>query len=522
MSQTRRTLAIPALLGVTLAGTLGAQQTAATCSVEQGKPTQLAKAYLAVSSAQNLQGAQKHAEAAKQLQAAVKALTEAPEKINNEKGRQLVLGKALGLWLQQPDLGFAPKRGTLGFATDPEGTIDLVTAIDEAFTPIEKSDPSCLAETAAYRGGKPWVALINGAIEHLNADRADSAVFYAKRSMQLYSGSPYGHMVLGNVAQRTNVDEAVGHFRAGIAASSDTIFAEAKRNMLAQLGALAADVADSASAAPTKQKYGAIANEAFDQLVKEFPSSSQATAARAGQARLRLAVGDTAGFKATYADQLANPSKYTYQELLTPAVAAARAGVHADAAKLFEAALSQNPYNRDALFNAALMYHEMGQFDRMLPFIKRLTEVDPSNGENWRLYAYAFVGKNKALRPAPARTAAGARARPTPANPAVDAQIRALNDSTVKYAEMAEKMPVKLEFTEWTNSEEKSTIAGTIQNKSSAAKSYSVVFEFLDKAGQVVDTQTATVASVAPNAKGRFSVTTTNKSAIAFRYKPLT
>lgn len=527
MSHTRTMFAVPVLLSATLASGLGAQQAAAgSCSVEQGKPTQVGRAYLAVSTAQNLQAAQKPADAAKQLQAAVKSLTEAPEKINNPKGRDLVLGKALGLWLMQPDATPLADRAQLGFANGP-GTIDLVVAIDSLFKPLEQAEPGCTQETAPYRAGKPWVTMINQAIEQLNADRTDSATFYARRALTLYSAAPYPHMVLGNVAQRTNADDALAHYRTGLAAAgTDTMFAEAKRSMLQAIGNLAAEVVDSAQAPATKQKYGAVASEAFEQLIKEFPNSPQGIQARSGVARLRLAAGDTAGFRATYQDQLTNSAKYSYQDLLAPAVAAARANQYSDAARLFEATLVQNPFNRDALFNAALMYHEMGQFEKMPALIKRLTDVDPSNGENWRLYAHAYAGMAKALRPASAaRTAAGrAGARPAPAarvSPAVEAQIRALNDSTVKYYELAEKMPVKVEFTEWTNGEEKSTVAGTVHNKGAAAKSFTMSFDFLDKAGTVVETKTATVESVAPNGRGRFSVTTEAKGVVAFRYKPL-
>lgn len=525
MFRPRNGFLLPALLTAALAAQAGAQQQA-QCSVNEGSPSQVAKAYLAVTSAQNLQQTQKTAEAAKQLTAAVKGLTDQPDKISNVAGRNLVLGKALALWLNQ-EVGLTPTRGTVGFTASPETPIDLIAAVDSLFGLVEKAEPACATQTAAFRGTKAWINLVNASINHLNADRADSAAFYAKRSMQLYTGSPYGHMVLGNLAQKSNADEAIGHFRAAVAASSDTIFNDTKRSVLQQMGNLAADVADSASAAATKQKYAAVATEAFEQLIKEFPESQQGIQARSGLARVRLALGDTAGFKATYADQLANPSKYSYQDLLAPAVAAARAQQYADAAKLFDAVLSQNAYNRDALFNAALMHYSLNAYDKMLPYIGRLVQIDPSNGENWRMYAHAYNGLVKNLKPSSVRQTGAKGARPAAApavrsNPAVDAQVRQYNDSTVKYFEMAEKMPVRVEFTEWTNTAEKSTVAGTVHNKGTAAKAYTMTVEFLDKAGTVLDTQTVSVAEVAPNAKGRFSATTSKAGVVGFRYKPLT
>jgi tetratricopeptide (TPR) repeat protein len=532
MSRNRRMFVLPAVLSAAMAAGAGAQQQQAPqCSIDEGKPTQLARALLMVESARGAQAAGKHPDAAKQLSAAVKALTESPEKLNNPNGRNLILGKALSLWLNQPDVSYTVQRGTLGYATDPQGTVDLIAAIDTAFAAVEKVEPGCAAATAPYRAQKPWVNLVNLSIEHLNADRADSAEVYAKRAMQLYPASPYGHMVLGNVAQRRNPDEAISHWREAVAASTDTLYNEAKRSILYNMGNLASDVADTATATATKQRYAGIANEAYETLVKEFPSSPQAAGARSGQARMRLAAGDTAGFRATYADQLSNPSKYSYQELLVPAVAAARAEQYSDAVKLFENVLTLNAYNRDALFNAALMYYQRNDFEKMLPLIGRLVQVDPSNDENWRLYAHAYSGLAKNLRgpsPAtttPARTASGSRAPARPAAPRLDAateaKVRAYNDSTVKYFEMAEKMPHRVEFTEWTNQTEKSTVSGTIQNKGAAAKTFTLNLEFLDAAGAVVDTQTSTVADVAANAKGRFTATSTKPGVVAFRYKPI-
>lgn len=524
MSRSRRLVVVPALLSATFAAAAGAQQ--AQCSVDEGKPGQVARALILIESARAAQSASKPADAARHLSSAVKLLTEAPEKINNPNGRNMVLGKALSLWLQQPDVGYTAKRATLGYASDPEGTVDLVAAIDEAFGSIEKAEPGCVAHTAAWRAQKPWVTLVNGAIEHLNGGRSDSAEIYAKRSMQLYSAAPYGHMVLGNLTQTKNADEAIEHYRMAVAAATDSSFDEAKRGILLSMASLAAEVSDSATQPAAKQKYAGIATQVYEQITKEFPNSQQATAAQTGLSRLRLATGDTAGFRATYADQIANPSKYTYHELLGPAVAAARAGQHADAAKLFENVLTLNAYNRDALFNGALMYHEMKDFEKMLPLIGRLTAIDPSNDDNWRLYAHAYSGMARALRPAspaPAARSGGAAARPAAAklDPATEARIKSYNDSTVKYFEMAEKMQHKVEFTEWSNGAEKSSLAGTVMNKSAQAKSYELTFEFLDKAGAVVDTQTVSVANVSANDRGRFSVATAKAGVVGFRYKPI-
>jgi hypothetical protein len=49
-----------------------------------------------------------------------------------------------------------------------------------------------------------------------------------------------------------------------------------------------------------------------------------------------------------------------------------------------------------------------------------------------------------------------------------------------------------------------------------------VSFDILDKSGNVIDTQTASVGPVAPKATQKFRVTSVKGGAYGYRYKPLT
>jgi hypothetical protein len=98
------------------------------------------------------------------------------------------------------------------------------------------------------------------------------------------------------------------------------------------------------------------------------------------------------------------------------------------------------------------------------------------------------------------------------------AQHKAYNDSTVKYYTQSEKLPVNIIFTEFTTGDTKSSLGGTIENRTDAEKSYTLRFEFLDKSGNVVGTKEVAVASVAPKAKGRFSTSVEGQNIAAFRY----
>ena len=99
-----------------------------------------------------------------------------------------MLGSALALWMNQPDVGFTPKRSAVGFTTNPEATIDLPASIDSLFKIVEAKKPGCAYYTAYWRGGQQaYLDLVNNAIDALNADKLDSAQYYATQANKLYS-----------------------------------------------------------------------------------------------------------------------------------------------------------------------------------------------------------------------------------------------------------------------------------------------------------------------------------------------
>src|SRR5687768_11051047 len=79
------------VLTIACAGVVGAQGAQKTCEVNEGRPNQVGRALLAVQVASNSEGPN----AVRQLTAAVKGLTENAERMDNQVGRNFVLGKAL-------------------------------------------------------------------------------------------------------------------------------------------------------------------------------------------------------------------------------------------------------------------------------------------------------------------------------------------------------------------------------------------------------------------------------------------
>jgi tetratricopeptide (TPR) repeat protein len=203
-----------------------------------------------------------------------------------------------------------------------------------------------------------------------------------------------------------------------------------------------------------------------------------------------------------YAPILANPSKYGEQTLIHAGVVATRNARQADAVKLFEAALSTNPYSRDAVNNLAATYIQSGQYTKAFPLIDKLVTMDPNNPDNPLLYAFAYQGLYKGTK---------------------DKKLQKIyTDSLIYFNNKSENATAKLLVNEFTRRNNATLLAGTIENRSSAAKTYNLTVEFLDKSGNVVGTETTTVGPVAAKSVGTFKITSTTGGVYGYRYKPIT
>lgn len=511
---------LPLVLSASVTLTARAQQK--ECSIDENK---FAKD---VFNLQRARSAKTPDDAEKALKAAVQDLT---SNTDNPVERNYVLGQALALWIAQPNVPDVAKRGDIGYKSNPEGTVDLVAAVDTAFTAVETARPDCAAQISGPNGirrNEGWVKIANAAVQAINSDKVDTAEVLAKRSLVLFK-SPIGYNILANVAQkRGNTRDAIDAYNKFIAAAQgDTTLTENRRQALLLVGNLATDAAQHASAAD-KATYVADAKTAYQTLASEN-DAHYADLGKQGLARVALVSGDTAALKASYQSQLANPSQYNYNQLVSGAVAASQAGDVEASTKLFQAAYQLNPYHRDVLANLAIMYVKQDSGDKALPYVKKLVEVDPSNGENYRLFAYAYAAMQKRLMAE--NRAYGQKANSTK-NARLKRQlidsarisndsIRAVTDLALKYNNMADSLPVKVAFTEFTPKDSGTTLGGTITNNSDKQQTYTLKVDFLDKSGNVVSSQTATVGPVAPHADGKFSVTGTGAGITAFKYAPL-
>jgi tetratricopeptide (TPR) repeat protein len=528
-------------LGLLMVFAVSAQSQAAPakeCAIDENNPQSLAKASFMVKRAQGSQDARFIAQ---QLSPAVKMLTDNAAAMPNQPGRNLVLGRALTLWSMQPNVPTVTTRGSLGYTTDPQGTVDLVVAIDSAFSFVEKSNPECIAETSRWRRSPAWVAMANDAVRLMNSD-PDSAAIVAGRAVKLNPYAPYAFMVLAYAArQKDSTGVALAYYRkANDMAQYDTSFAEVGAQSLSLLAEAAVEAAESmdttnATANATRREYLAQAQAALQQLQKDTKYAAQyAASSRSEMCRLSIALGDTASLRRDYADALANPGKLSFNEAVDAGVCMSRADMYPEAVTFFRAANTLNPYHRNALANLSRVLLETNKPWEALPFAERAIQLEPNDPDNLQLLVqnYAAVVKasqstlNAAKRPVPgSRTGAKTTTPPRPTVTLTAAQtdslnriIKAYTDSALSLNQQRTDLKYKVELSNFTVDTASATLGGSVVNQSDASTPITLHVDFLDSTGKVISSKDETLTP-APHGRARFSVKATPGTGVsAFRY----
>ncbi|MEO6446245.1 MAG: FxLYD domain-containing protein [Gemmatimonadaceae bacterium] len=482
----------------------------AQCEIELKKPNQVKDASSALDKAELPIG--KVEDKYKSMMQAVTLLTKDEEKIvaANPTGRAFVLGRALSM-LAEKDSSASKvvRRGSIGYATNPEGTIDLVAATDSAFDVVEAANAACRADTEEHRR-RVYAPLVNEAVNVYNQAKIDEAGALVKRGLTVYDEYPLSyiaHNILGNVQQsKDSIDAAVASFKKmAELMKGDTALADERQNVMYNIAQLIMSQGDNLEGDAKSAKF-AEASTFLESYLREFPNDAKAQGALA---RAQIASGNAGAAEKVFGTMIASPGNYTDQQLFEAGVNAARAERAADASKLFELGLQKNALSRDGLFNYAVTLQKLEKWDKIAPVLTRLIEVDPENPDNYQLWALYYQQQ--------AKTAKDAAAKKPATSPEAKAYVAA-NDSLLKYFKRMQEAPVKVTFNLWSHDETKHTLAGTVENTSDSSKNYTIKFEFLDAAGNKVTEKDAVVEGVASKGLKSFRVEVEGPNVLAYRY----
>ena len=505
-----------------------ASPAAATCSLDFNQPKEFVTLYN-ITRARVIQAEPGEARA-KLLKDIMKVLGNPKTSAANPKGTAAFSAQMLVLWMMQPGTGATATRGQMNWGEPKDATIDLARTVDSLFTVAEKDEPGCLSETKIWREAKPWQDRINGAFKALQATQMDSAEALAISSLVLSRTAPYAERVLAAVAQSRNKQgEMFKHLEAALALTEgDTLYADDRRAVLFTVGQVGLEYAET-QPEPARTQILRRSVSAMAALATESPSADAAPYALSGLGMAATSLKDSSLFAKCFAIVDAAADKFNDLATLQAAVCANRNGKTADAVRMFQTTITKNPNSRDALYNAAALLYDLRKGQEMLPLVTRLTELDPSNPDNVSLYAYAYnvlheQSKPPVVEPAPAAKpgAKPGTAAPAPSAPAAPAAPKSTwIDSVTKYMKLSDEMPHKVVMSEFTRYTDKALLRGDIENRSKAAKTYTLEVEFLDVTGAVLDKQSATVGPVAPSQLGTFSLTSPKAKVVAWRYAPL-
>jgi thioredoxin-like negative regulator of GroEL len=489
----------------------------AQCEIDEKKPNQVKDAASALTKATLPIG--KPEDKLKAIQQAVTLMTKDQEKViaANPTGRAFVMGRALSLYAEQAmsagrDSSMIVKRSAAGYATDPEGMVDLVAATDSAFDIVEAANAACKTETEEYRR-RLYAPLVNSAVNVYNQQLTDSAAALVRRGLVIYDGNRLAYIaynILGNVLQgKDSIDAAVGAFKnMAELMKGDTAQVDERQNVMLNVAQLIMSQGESLEGDAKAAKFGE-ASTYLEAFLAEFPNEPKAVAALA---RAQIASGNSAAAEKVFAEMVNNPDKYTDAALFEAGVNAARADRATDAASLFAAGLKKNPSSRDGLFNLAVTYQKLEKWNEVPDVLQRLIKVDPENPENYQLWALYYQNEAKVRK---------AAAEKKPATSPEAKAYAAANDSLLVYFKRMSEAPVKVTFNLWAHDGTKHTVGGTVENMTEADKSYTLNFEFLDASGAVVTSKSATVDAVGGKKSKAFRLEVEGEGIIAYRYAPL-
>ena len=472
------------------------------CTIDYNSNDQVHTAYNAMTVLQLSSG--KPDDARKKIKSAITSLTSKSDYGKDQIARDAVLGQALVAWFDTPGSPAVASAADLGYPASA-GQVDVLAAADSAFTAVESAHPECTEQMDVYRQ-QPWARLVNQIGPLINGNKDDSAQMVLNHAITIYRGSPYDYYFQGQLAQRKKDwgSAATAYAKATELstpelAAKDTSVKAVKE--FSEFSAAFAQLQAAQAMSGTQQQEGMKkAADLYRRYLKDYPSGENMQPAQAGLTVALKASGDTASLAQMWKDMIANPTKYTDAQLFDAGTQAFTAQQYATAVQLMEFGQKSNPYLRAGLFNLANAYWKNNQFDKMRPVADTLTKIDPDNPDNYQLLAIAYQGIQKATTD--------------------PKQKKALSDSVNTYVTAGDKLPVHVQFTEFTHDGDKYTLKGSMQNAGTKPVTAALNVKFLDKTGQVVTSQ-STSLQLAPNQTKSFTVNPVGGSITAYRYDPV-
>jgi tetratricopeptide (TPR) repeat protein len=358
---------------------------------------------------------------------------------------------------------------------------------DSAFTKAQELVPSCEIDITQYRQNN-WALLGQAGIEMQRKGETDSALALFRDASLLFRGLPHVYSNMGVVFANTGHDDSAGvYFQKALAiAEKDTSLVEDRNAAAINLAIMYKRQNHQSEAIAILKRYLTWKPNDTDAR-KELASSFRAAGMADSADKIELAM--VAEFSKANLDSL------DMTDLLAVGVAAFNAARYPEAVTAFGKAVKRNPWSRDARYNLANTYLAQKDNEHLIEQSAKLLELEPMNEDALRLLAQGQRGlkqDEQVLKTAERLVAlpftvdvSGFQMGPTGVRFIAEATGRSPQDPAGKPLKTA---PITL------------------------------VFEFVDQAGSVVDSKEITIPVLAKDAKHPIQIDGKGAGITGWRY----
>jgi tetratricopeptide (TPR) repeat protein len=431
-----------------------------TCELDQSH-------FLVRQASTYIKGATEEADPANRDQLLLSARQNLIEGIDTDQGDNMAIWYFLGRYYH--------------LAGDPIGA-------DSAFGKVEQLVAGCAQDIDYYRESM-WVMAVNRAIDSMQNGAYEGAKVELRGANAIYVHSNVALFYLASVfADEGDTDSALYYYKEVVAMGpSDLEHVENYNTAVLNVATLHQMLGEWDSTVVW-----------YEKVRETDPTHSDALF---GIAEAHVEMGNEAAAMEIYDQVLANAAAMGDLDLFSAGGKLFNANEFDKAAQAFEAGLEKNPYYRDALFNLANTYLEIGQdqsrpqaerddaLSKMDEVTHRLLEVDPNSRVVYRILAAAHT-------------------------------LQGMDDTTEVIMEAMQALTFEVSVDISRPISGGYTVAGRLINLKEAATTVpTITLEFLDASGTVVSTDTIGGETLAPSGSSRFQTTQSGAGIVAWRYR---
>ncbi len=359
---------------------------------------------------------------------------------------------------------------------------------DSAFSKVENAVFECAQDIDYYRESM-WVTAVNNGIDSIQNGIYDGAKVELRAANAIYQQSNVALFYLASVfADEGDADSALYYFKKVVdMGSADFEHIDNYNTAVENIATLHHMLGDWDSTIVWYEKVREIDPENSDAMF--------------GMAEAYSEMGDDAAALQIYDEVLSNSANLSALDLFSAGGKFFNASEFDKAVQAFEAGLEKNPYYRDALFNLANTYLEIGQ-DQSRPqserdaalrqmdvVTHRLAEVDPRSRVVYRILAAAHT-------------------------------LQGMDDTTEVIMDAMDALTFEVAVDLSRPIQGGFTVAGRLINlKDTPTDVPTITFEFIDASGNVITTDTVGSETLAAGATSRFQTTQAGQGIVAWRYR---